>query len=149
LNFSNPKKLILLGASTGGPGLIESIIRELPKSFNFSFVIAQHMDTLPLKSFAKRLDRILDSEKNVIFVDSDVPVDSGLVYVLSETSKLFMKNSVLHIKSIGEDSFYHPCIDTLFFSASSLENIDIEAYLLSGIGSNGAEGLKELKKSGF
>ncbi len=137
-----------MGASTGGPGLIESIIKEMPLDFNFSLVIAQHMDTLPLKSFAKRLQRISASKK-VEFVDRSVSVESGYIYVLGDTSKFILDNSALILEPTNEDSFYHPCIDTLFCSAAFLDDVALDAYLLSGIGSDGAKGLEELKKRGF
>ena len=43
---------------------------------------------------------------------------------------------------------YHPTIDELFFSAAELKKCEIHAYLLSGIGADGAKGLKALKDAG-
>ncbi|MCF6174016.1 MAG: chemotaxis protein CheB, partial [Campylobacteraceae bacterium] len=48
------KKLILIGASTGGPGQIQKIIKFIKKDFNATIVIVQHMKSGYLQSFVKQ-----------------------------------------------------------------------------------------------
>jgi two-component system chemotaxis response regulator CheB len=55
LKNSTPSKIVLIGASTGGPGQIEKIINALPKLHDTSVIIAQHMALGFMPSFAKRL----------------------------------------------------------------------------------------------
>ena len=43
MNFSVPKKIVLIGASTGGPGQIQKILKVLPKLQDTTIIIAQHM----------------------------------------------------------------------------------------------------------
>lgn len=145
---SKPNKLILIGASTGGPGLIERIVTALDVLNGVSIVIAQHMDRLSLASFAKRLHRIYPEE--VVLVSDRLPIQSGRIYVIHDTATIHYKHNafILEMQSMQE-SYYHPTIDLLFDSAAMLHNIKISAYLLSGIGADGAAGMFELQERGF
>ncbi len=139
--------IVLVGASTGGPGLIESIVSNLPQNFAASVVIAQHMDSLSLGSFAKRLERV--GSLPVTFVNEEVEVKKCNIYLLSDTSILEQKDGKILLKpKRGSKGFYHPTIDDLFSSATTLSNIKITAILLSGIGADGAKGLLALKSAG-
>lgn len=140
-------KIVLIGSSTGGPGLLESIIKNLPDQICTSIVIAQHMDALSLRSFASRLNRI--SNVSVKFIDAETSLQTNEVYVLQDTAKLVIKNNQLTLEPINKIGYlYHPTIDELFISASDLSQVDITAYILSGIGSDGAFGMQALKKRG-
>jgi len=150
LNFLKPK-IALIGASTGGPGLIEKIITSFEMQLDGSVILAQHMNTLSLASFAKRLNRI-NSVTEVIFCEEKTKIETNKIYLLNDTASLQEEHSVLYIIPNSEDKgLYHPTINRLFSSAATLRrcNIDIRAYLLSGIGADGAEGLLEIKEQGY
>ena len=145
MNSLKPKKLILIGASTGGPGLLEKIVTSLDR-IDFTIIIAQHMDRLSLSSFAKRLNRI--SENEVIFVDRRVAIENSKIYLLEDTSHIVHEQSSYYLQKESEStSFYHPDIDIFFSSALIMKDIIVTAYLLSGIGKDGAKGMLALKKS--
>ena len=115
---SRHKKLVLLGASTGGPGLIEEIFHKLT-SIQGTLIIAQHMDRLSLESFAARLDRISSIEV-VCAKEKKTELHEGVVYVLHDTSRLFERDGTLFIEKEPQKRFYHPTIDELFGSAAHL-----------------------------
>ena len=140
------KRLTLIGASTGGPGLIEKIVESLPLEFRSPIIVAQHMDNVALSSFAKRLGRL--KGHSVRLVESHMKMDGGSIFILSDTSHLLRRNGSIIVEPSSDKGFFHPTIDTLFHSAASLENTEIMAVLLSGIGSDGAEGMKKLKNAG-
>ncbi len=140
--------MILIGASTGGPGLIERIVTALQKIPYTSIVIAQHMDALSLASFAKRLNRIYLSSE-VVLVSEQVELQSGYIYVLQDTAVLRQQDDGLFCRRDDtQRGYYHPTIDMLFESAASLNQTEVVAYLLSGIGADGAKGMLVLKKQG-
>ncbi len=148
MNSLKHNKLILIGSSTGGPGLIETIIRALPEKICGDIIIAQHMNTLSLKSFASRLNRITKIE--VDFVTQKTTLNNNKIYVLSDNSILSNQNNINSITIQNDNNnFYHPTIDLLFNSAVNLSHIDISAYILSGIGRDGASGLLSLKNMGY
>ncbi|WP_457748517.1 chemotaxis protein CheB [Sulfurimonas sp.] len=141
------KKLFIIGASTGGPGLIEKILTSLENFNEMTIVIAQHMEAHHLSSFAKRLGRI--NNLPVVLVEEKIEITSGKVYVLQDTSEFVLLGGNIFLQQNKmTKSYYHPQIDELFFSASRLQNIKIVTYLLSGIGSDGAKGMLALKEVG-
>ena len=147
MNFLNRKKLILIGASTGGPGLLESIVTALPPKIVTPIIIAQHMDSLSLESFAKRLHRI--NNITVELVTQKTELREGVIYLLEDTSVMQKEyNSYFLEPSSHATGFYHPTIDELFSSVAKFSNLEVHAYLLSGIGADGAKGLLALKESG-
>ncbi len=148
MNFSKPK-LLLIGASTGGPGLIEKIITSLGQKIEGSIIIAQHMDKIAIASFAKRLNRINKTIEVVFCETSCENINNNTIYLLNDTARLEQRNGLTLQKINDFQGIYHPNIDELFFSASKIINYDIQAYLLSGIGSDGAKGLKALKDAGY
>ncbi len=142
-------KLLLIGASTGGPGLIEKIITSLGQKIEGSIIIAQHMDKIAIASFAKRLNRINKTIEVVFCETSCENINNNTIYLLNDTARLEQRNGLTLQKINDFQGIYHPNIDELFFSASKIINYDIQAYLLSGIGSDGAKGLKALKDAGY
>lgn len=139
-------KITLIGASTGGPGLIEKIITQLPSSIESSIVIAQHMQKHFLSSFAKRLERI--SKLEVVLVEEKEALKRSKIYLLADSIQLKQTEDAIFLQKSHQESFYHPDIDMLFLSAAQLQDVAIKAYLLSGIGSDGAKGLLALKAQG-
>jgi two-component system chemotaxis response regulator CheB len=144
-----PKQLIFIAASTGGPGLIETILISLKAPINATVVLLQHMDRFNLDSFSKRLNRI--NPLDVTLVSQKTNLKNGNIYLLEDTSIIISDQyGELYIqKNDKNQGFYHPTIDELFLSAAKLNDIKITAYLLSGIGSDGAKGLLALKKANF
>ncbi len=142
-------RLLLIGASTGGPGLIEKIVTSIDHSFDGSIIIAQHMDRVSLASFAKRLDRI-NIHTKVYFCEKSVQkIDTNSIYLFNK-SAILKQNGLLVLEALKNyKGIYHPNINELFFSAADLKDCDIRAYLLSGIGADGAKGLLAIKKAGF
>jgi len=142
------KKLILIGASTGGPGHLKKVFLNLPKSFNTPVVIAQHMNPVFIKSFVKQFDDELSF--NFLSAYSRHDIKPSTVYICETHCELCKQGFYLRLDSAsGVISHYNPSIDHLFHSAIKLvESYDILAILLTGIGQDGAEGLHALQNAG-
>ena len=147
MNFLNRKKLILIGASTGGPGLLESIVTALPPKIVTPIIIAQHMDSLSLESFAKRLNRI--NNITVEFVTQKTLLREGIIYLIGDTFVMQKESGSYFLEpSSYATGFYHPTIDEIFSSVAKFSNLEVHGYLLSGIGADGAKGLLALREAG-
>ncbi len=107
------------------------------------------MDKIAIASFAKRLNRINKTIEVVFCETSCENINNNTIYLLNDTARLEQRNGLTLQKINDFQGIYHPNIDELFFSASKIINYDIQAYLLSGIGSDGAKGLKALKDAGY
>jgi two-component system chemotaxis response regulator CheB len=145
---SVPDKIVLIGASTGGPNQIEKIVRSLPKLNNTSCIIAQHMVDGFIPSFAQRLQ---DKHINPIeVVTADEVLQSGHIYLCTGFTSVTKNSYALNFnaKPSPPDSF-NPDINMLFHSFLSMtKDIDILCVILTGIGDDGVSASKELSLAG-
>ncbi len=145
---SSKHKLILIGASTGGPSHIEKILSSLELDFNASVVVAQHMDEVYLKSFAALLNE--KSKLDVVLVNEDIEILPKTVYICSKNCILKIESSrVIICQKPSQKNRYNPDIDMLFSSSSKItKQVQILGVILTGIGNDGAKGCLSLVKSG-
>ena len=152
-NPNEDKKYVLIGASTGGPRLIEAIVRSLPENYSYPICIVQHMPENFTKKFAERLDSL--SKLKVVEATNGEEVIKGKVIIGKGGRHLHFSKSVEKGEIITKlapntkKRFFVPSVDEMFFSA--LEVMDpknIMAVLLTGIGDDGADGMVALKKAG-
>lgn len=146
--YSTPSKVILIGASTGGPGQIEKIINALPKLHSTSIVIAQHMAVGFMPSFAKRLQ---ENHVNPISIaQNNDYLGNGKIYVCCGATTI-SKNSSGFIFSQKESpvNAFNPDINTLFHSFIPYsKDFDILSVILTGIGHDGIDACKILGENG-
>lgn len=142
-------KIILIGASTGGPGQIQKIISALPPLNNSAIIIAQHMATEFLPSFVKRLQEL--SENSLSLAKNNEIIKSGYIYFCDADTQIQMRNFDLYFicnPSISINS-YNPNINTVFKSFVPFAGkFKILALILTGIGDDGVDGCHELSISG-
>ena len=106
------------------------------------------MNSLSLESFARRLNRI-NKVTEVVFCNApQINIEKNTIYLLNDTARLEEAMSLQLQRVENFSGIYHPTIDELFFSATELKKYAIRAYLLSGIGADGAKSLKALKDAG-
>jgi len=143
------KKLILIGASTGGPGHLEKILTSLDSSFTSTLIIAQHLDSVFLPSMVKHFNDISHSTIIQAQDNISIPHPSTVFSFKNLTNLQFSPTKGLFLRKCTQTSHYQPSINALFSSASKLHgHYDILVCLLTGIGDDGAEGMLALKKSG-
>jgi len=148
LSFSVPKKVVLIGASTGGPGQIQKIIDSLPILSNTSIVIAQHMVDGFINSFTKRLQ--VNSDNSVKLIQDKQTFEKSTVYIAQGEAKINKKTSSFEFsyKPATKESF-NPDINVLFNSFLPLaKDVNILNVILTGIGDDGVESCKYLSEHG-
>lgn len=145
-------KLLLIGASTGGPGLIEQICTALPSSFDYAVCIVQHMPEQFTAAFATRLDK--NSNLPVIEAKDHMELYPGNIYLARGGVHMHFGKKVTGRVVIREEKnkgsrFFQPSVDEMFLSALKVFNGDqIVGVLLTGIGDDGASGMVALKQAG-
>ncbi len=148
MKHSVPKKIILIGASTGGPGQIQKIINSIPKLNSTTVIIAQHMVDGFIESFANQLK---DSSHNSVSVIKDEQLlQNSHIYLCEGQTQIKKEDSALHFsqKRVAENSF-NPDINQLFNSFIPLtKDIKILSVILTGIGDDGVSACKELSLNG-
>lgn len=145
-------KIILIGSSTGGPRLIEKIVRTLPLDYPHPVCVVQHMPLAFTQKFATRLDTL--SALHVIEAKNNEPVIPGKVIIGRGGHHIHFgkKASGQYYVKLAPNlakRYFCPSVDEMFFSASEVfDPASVIAIELTGIGDDGADGMVELKSKG-
>jgi len=146
------KKLVLIGASTGGPGLIETILTSLPANYPYPVCVVQHMPENFTEVFAKRLNK--NAAIEVIEAKAGELVKPGRAIIAKGGWHLHFSKKIsgeLAVKLVPNtmNHFFCPAVDEMFFSAAKVFDAkNILAVELTGIGDDGADGMVALKEKG-
>ena len=140
-------KIVLIGASTGGPGHLRKILTSLPECIDYALVISQHMNSNVIRSFAKQMQE--NSALKVVLAENKEKVTEGNIYICPVSMEFIEQNNIVYLTDSTQKDIYTPSINILFHSATSLiQKNQLSAILLTGIGDDGAKGLFELYKHG-
>lgn len=142
-------KVIVIGASTGGTEAIHYFLQSLPIDIP-GIVIVQHMPEIFTASFAKRLNEICNiSVKEAINNDS---VLRGQALIAPGNKHLLLKRSgARYYVEIADGPLvnrHRPSVDVLFRSAARYAGKNSLGIILTGMGDDGARGMKELFDTG-
>jgi two-component system, chemotaxis family, response regulator WspF len=144
---SAANQLILIGASAGGPAALVEVLSALPQNFPPAIVIVQHID----EQFAPGLVEWLNghSQLPVRLAREGDSLSSGTVLVAGSADHLVFKDSHrLGYTAEPEGNPYHPSVDVFFWSAARFFRGPMIGVLLTGMGRDGARGLKTLRDGG-
>ena len=143
----NSEKFIVIGSSTGGVQIIEKILTQL-KDGHQGIVITQHMPEGFTASFADRLNKltnsvIVESSNNEIIQKNKIIIAKGGIH-----TEIIKKDNVYYtvLKDYPKINDHKPSVNALFKSVSKLEVKEITAFILTGMGDDGATGIKKLKE---
>src|SRR3984893_12687764 len=138
---STANKLVLIGASAGGPAALVEVLSALPKDFPPAIIIVQHIDRL----FAAGLVEWLKGHSNLpvrLACERD-SVSSGHVLVAGSDDHLVFKNTrELGYTADPKENPYRPSVDVFFESAARFFRGAMTGVLLTGMGRDGARCLK-------
>lgn len=143
-----PKKIkaIVIGASTGGPKALFSIIRSLPENLTFPIFIVQHMPKGFTTSFSKRLDK--ESTATVVEAEDGMAIKGGTVYVAPGGYHMQIENNRIKLNEKDKIHGVRPAVDYLFETAAEAYGSELASFILTGMGQDGARGLDNIKKAG-
>jgi two-component system chemotaxis response regulator CheB len=148
--YSKGLDVVAIGASTGGPTAIQSILTRLPANFPSSIIISQHMPRGFTHQFAERMNRI--SPLVVKEAEQGEPLEGGKVLICPGGYHMTLKTSgeevKVEIKSSSPDDKYVPSIDMMMKSAAEIFKHRTIGVVLTGMGYDGKEGMLEIKKKG-
>jgi two-component system chemotaxis response regulator CheB len=144
--------VIVIGASTGGPGAIETLLKQLPMNLILPVIIAQHMPDSFINSFAKRLDDL--TELKVKVAQSGEEIRAGHIYLAPGHANMRLRKNphtggvIVHFTDKVFPEFNNPSIDCLLESAAEVYGGKMIGCILTGMGRDGTEGLKKVKAKG-
>lgn len=143
--------LVLIGASTGGPALLATLLSQLPKDFRAAVVVAQHMPASFTGAMAQRLDE--HCQMPVYEVTRPMAIRPGRIYLARGDGDLVLcqRSEGLTGRPVPANGAYrwHPSVDRLVASAIEVvEPSRTVGVLLTGMGDDGAEQMALLHELG-
>ena len=149
LGASVKRSILSIGASTGGPPVLQYILSHLPKDFPVPIVIAQHMPRLFTQSFAERLDKI--SPMVVKEAEDKEVLTPGVALIAPGDTHLALRRvgRQVTVESVNSNTYiYRPSVDLLMSTTAAVYESGAVGLVLTGMGSDGLVGFKELKSRG-
>jgi two-component system response regulator WspF len=151
LVFAAPRateeRLIVIGASAGGPAALAKLLAALPREFPAAIVIVQHLNA----EFAAGLAGWLNNESAlpVQIVEPGARPTTGRVLVAATNDHLILTAAGrLDYTREPSDYAYRPSVDVFFRSVREFWPFKTVGVLLTGMGRDGAVGLKALRDAG-
>jgi two-component system chemotaxis response regulator CheB len=141
---------VVIGTSTGGPAALQAIIPRLPPTLPVPILIVQHMPVGFTRSLAERLD-----QKSALVVrearDGEPP-QTGRVLIAPAGRHLKLRRVQgeprLWLDHEPESALHRPSVDVLMQTAARVYSSGVLGILLTGMGSDGVEGLRAIKAAG-
>lgn len=142
-------KIIAIGSSTGGTEAIKEILMELPVTVP-AIIISQHIPAAFSKTFADRMNRF--SRLEVYEAEDGQKILPGCVYIAPGGKHLLVKKSISgNVCKIDDGSpmnRHKPSVDIMFDSVAEVYGSSAMGIILTGMGSDGADGMLHMKKLG-
>jgi len=150
-NFSRRNfDVVAVGTSTGGPPALQQVIPNLPHDMPVGVLVVQHMPPNFTKSLAERLDGI--SALHVKEAEYGETVTGGVAYIAPGDKHLTIRKWGTRIEVVladePSDLLHKPSVDVLFDSVASIYKGRTVAVIMTGMGSDGVNGLRKIHSLG-
>lgn len=139
-------KVVAIGASTGGPPVVQAILAALPKDFPAPVLIVQHMAAGFIRGFVEWLAQ--SSSLPVHLVTHGEHILPGHVYVAPDEFQMKVERGRIVLTKDEPENGLRPSVSCLFRSLADAYGGDAVAGVLSGMGRDGAAELKLLREMG-
>jgi two-component system chemotaxis response regulator CheB len=138
--------IVVLGSSTGGPKALAGIFSGLPR-LSASMILVQHMPRLINEWVRRSLDEVTDMEVKVA-EDGEVLEDGKVYLAPSELDLEIVDNRRLRLSRGASLSCFCPAIDVAMKSLKGVPGDNVAGVVLTGMGRDGAEGIRHVKRIG-
>jgi two-component system chemotaxis response regulator CheB len=147
--YGTTERIVVIGTSTGGTQALEAILTELPRSCP-GIAIVQHMPEKFTRSFSERLNMLSQIEvKEAANGDRLTPgralIAPGGKHIMIKRSGSYYQVEVVDGPLVSR---HKPSVDVLFRSAAKFAGKNAMGIIMTGMGDDGAKGLKEMHDCG-
>ncbi|WP_372739641.1 chemotaxis response regulator protein-glutamate methylesterase [Neptunomonas sp.] len=148
-SFPDSCKLVVIGASTGGPAALQTILTGLTASFPYPLLLVQHMPKTFTSVFAARLNQQCSIEVKEA-EDGDKLKPGRALLVPGGHQVMIDSRHADRVRILPGDErmTYRPSVDVAFGAAAKVFGNKVLAVILTGMGADGAEGARLLKQAG-
>src|SRR5688572_26841352 len=139
-------QVVGIGASAGGLESLEQFFANLPPNSGMAFVVVQHLSP----DFRSMMDELLSrhSDMPVQLAEHEVEIQPNHVYLLPPKKEMVIRNRRLLLSDKERTHGLTLPIDTFLRSLAQDIGRDAVAIILSGSGSDGSRGVREIKRAG-
>lgn len=142
-------RVIAIGTSTGGTQALEAVLTQLPATVP-GIVVVQHMPEQFTASFAQRLDNLC--QVTVKEAENNDRVIPGQVLIANGGKHLLLRRSGAQYRVELKDgplvSRHRPSVNVLFRSVANAAGANATGIIMTGMGDDGAQGMKEMHEAG-
>ncbi len=138
--------LVGIGASAGGLEALSAMIAALPADLGISYVVLQHLSPTHRSMMAQLLGR--ETAMAVVDVENGVQPEPDTIYVAPATSNVVMKDGRFELIEGSREVSPRPSVNVFLTSLAEEKIEDAIGVILSGTGSDGASGLRDIKAAG-
>ncbi|KPA19647.1 Signal transduction response regulator, chemotaxis, CheB-like protein [Candidatus Magnetomorum sp. HK-1] len=146
IEFKGSLPVLAIGCSTGGPSTLIFLLKALPRPLPGPIFICQHIDPGFDENFAKWLSTETGFRTTIPGQQSQIHSDQ--IYVAKAGKNMILSNNRVKYETPSPDQIYNPNIDKLFISIAENSRQNACGIILTGMGNDGARGLKEIKDKG-
>jgi two-component system chemotaxis response regulator CheB len=145
-----PRRIIVIGISTGGPNALQFVLSQIPADFQSSIVVVQHMPEGFTEMFAKRLDEccaleVQEARSGDLLLAGRVLICPGNRHIMV---RRMPRGSMVILSDGPPVNGHRPSADVLFHSVAQEFGLTVVGVLMTGMGDDGAEGLGAIKAAG-
>jgi two-component system response regulator WspF len=139
--------LVVIGASAGGPAAVAKVLSQLPADFSAPIVIVQHVDSQFSQGLAEWLDYQTPLQVRLA-AEGDRPSPAVVLLAANDNHLVFESPTRLTYTRYPLESSYRPSVDVFFKSVAGFWRGEVIAIILTGMGRDGAEGLRAVHEKG-
>lgn len=145
------EKVVAIGTSTGGPRALQEVLTKIPAGFPCGILVVQHMPPKFTKSLADRLNAM--SALEIKEAETGDVIRPGLALIAPGDYHMRVErlgSSRVQVK-LSQDSLvngHRPAVDPMFFSVAQAYKKNTVGVILTGMGYDGAAGIKAIKEHG-
>ena len=139
-------RLVVIGASTGGPVALQEILTQLPGSFPLPLLLVQHMPATFTPTFAARLNQLCRLQVREARDGDLLTRGTALLAPGGKQIMLDERGTKVLVQESDASLHYRPSVDVTFASAARAFPGQVLAIVLTGMGADGREGARLLKR---
>ncbi len=142
-------KIVAIGASTGGTEALKEVLIRMPRN-SPGIIIVQHMPPKFTKTFAERLNQLCQIEVKEAS-NGDIVGNGKALIAPGDYHMVLRRSGAKYFVEIGDGdkvSGHKPSVDVLFNSVAKVAGANAIGVILTGMGSDGAKGMLNMKKAG-
>jgi two-component system, chemotaxis family, protein-glutamate methylesterase/glutaminase len=143
----NDFNIIAMGASTGGPGILLNILKPLSFDFRVPILLVLHIAKTRTNTFANWLDENCNLDVRFAVDGESINGYAGRVFIAPPEKHMVVQAGRIKLLDSKPVNFCKPSVDVLFNALAKDKTVKPIAVLLTGMGDDGAKGLKNIRAS--